>query len=184
MTRGTILLVEDEAKLRTLLADALRDEGHEVVDTGSPRDAQRLLDERPFDVLVVDNLMPELTGLELIRSLVSSAPAGERPQIYRSADRPFTLRFRVLDEPFTVRLDAWLPFDTFLRAGFGHVVRGRDHILIVERGVSLVWLGPNGRPSPPFYAASDFAQQPRYRVPAATLQLANLGGTAHRERRF
>ena len=81
MTRGAILLVEDEAKLRTLLADALRDEGHDVVDTGSPRQAQRLLDERPFDVLVVDNLMPELTGLELTRALVSATPAGERPQI-------------------------------------------------------------------------------------------------------
>jgi len=81
MTRGTILLVEDEAKLRTRLADALRDEGHDVVDTGSPREAQRLLDERPFDVLVVDNLMPEMTGLELVRALVSATPAGERPQI-------------------------------------------------------------------------------------------------------
>jgi len=39
-TRGTVLIVEDEAKLRTLLAAALREEGHEVVATGSPREAQ------------------------------------------------------------------------------------------------------------------------------------------------
>ena len=32
-------------------------------------------------MLVVDNLMPELTGLELIRELVASTPEGERPQI-------------------------------------------------------------------------------------------------------
>ncbi|OFW49461.1 MAG: hypothetical protein A3G77_02305 [Acidobacteria bacterium RIFCSPLOWO2_12_FULL_68_19] len=145
--------------------------------------------EYPLDRETLDAALGALTGGNVPARApaayeVVAGIAGERPQIYRSADRPFTLRFRVLDEPFTVRLDAWLPFDTFLRAGFGHVVRGRDHILIVERGVSLVWLGPNGRPSPPFYAASDFAQQPRYRVPAATLQLANLGGTAHRERRF
>jgi len=81
MTRGTILLVEDEARLRALLADALRDEGHEVVECGNPLEAQRLLDERPFDVLIADNLMPELTGVELIRALVSSTPAPERPQI-------------------------------------------------------------------------------------------------------
>ena len=36
----------------------------------SAREAQRLLAERAFDVLVVDNLMPELTGLDLIRELV------------------------------------------------------------------------------------------------------------------
>ena len=37
--------------------------------------------QRMFDVLVVDNLMPELTGLDLIRELVDAAAVGERPQI-------------------------------------------------------------------------------------------------------
>ena len=81
MTRGTILIVEDETKLRNLLAAALREDGHEVVASGSPREAQRLLGGRAFDVLVADNMMPEMTGLELIRELVNSTPAGERPQI-------------------------------------------------------------------------------------------------------
>jgi DNA-binding NtrC family response regulator len=63
------------------LANALREEGHEVLATGSPREAQQLLAQRMFDVLVVDNLMPELTGLDLIRELVASAPASERPQM-------------------------------------------------------------------------------------------------------
>jgi len=81
MTRGTVLIVEDEAKLRNLLAAALREEGHEVVVSGSPREAQRLLGGRAFDLLVADNMMPEMTGLELIRELVNSTPASERPQI-------------------------------------------------------------------------------------------------------
>src|ERR671910_1444673 len=54
-TRGSILLVDDEA--------------------------QRLLARGTFDVLLVDNLMPELTGLDLIRELVGSTAANERPQI-------------------------------------------------------------------------------------------------------
>ena len=58
---GSILLVDDEAKIRNALAQALREDGHEVVATGSPRDVQRLLTRGTFDVLVVDNLMPELT---------------------------------------------------------------------------------------------------------------------------
>src|SRR5215207_347611 len=83
MTRktGSILLVDDEAKIRNALAQALREDGHEVVATGSPREAQRLLARGAFDVLVVDNLMPELTGLDLIREVVASIPANERPQI-------------------------------------------------------------------------------------------------------
>ena len=80
-TTGSILLVDDEAKIRTALAQALREEGHEVVALGSPREAQRVLARGSFDVLIVDNLMPELTGLDLIRELVSSTAAADRPQI-------------------------------------------------------------------------------------------------------
>jgi two-component system response regulator AtoC len=80
-TTGSILLVDDEAKIREALAKALREEGHEVLATGCPREAQQLLARGPFDVLLVDNLMPELTGLDLIRELVSSSAAGDRPQI-------------------------------------------------------------------------------------------------------
>ena len=81
MTRGSILLVDDEIKIRRTLAAALEDEGHEVLATGSPREALRLINERPLDLLIVDNLMPELSGLELIRQVVSGGPTAERPQI-------------------------------------------------------------------------------------------------------
>jgi DNA-binding NtrC family response regulator len=78
---GSILLVDDEAKIRNALAQAMREEGHEVLATESPREAQRLLASRFFDVLVIDNLMPELTGIDVIRELVATSPAADRPQI-------------------------------------------------------------------------------------------------------
>ena len=77
---GSILLVDDEAKILNALAQALREDRHEVLATTSAREAQRLLSQRMFDLLVVDNLMPELTGLDLIRELHASG-AAERPQI-------------------------------------------------------------------------------------------------------
>jgi len=79
--RGTILLVDDEEKILKALGRALREAGHEVIDTSSARQAQRLLGERNFDVFVVDNVMPEKSGLELIREYVASAADGDRPQI-------------------------------------------------------------------------------------------------------
>jgi len=79
--RGSILLVDDEEKILKALGRALRNAGHAVVETTSPRNAQRLLAERTFDVLVVDNMMPELSGLDLIREFVASTPEQERPQI-------------------------------------------------------------------------------------------------------
>src|SRR6266540_1127137 len=78
---GSILLVDDEEKILKALGRALRHAGHAVVETTSPRHAQRLLAERAFDLFVVDNMMPELSGLDLIREFVASTPEGERPQI-------------------------------------------------------------------------------------------------------
>jgi hypothetical protein len=105
---------------------------------------------------------------------VFAGVAGEPVQYHRASNRPFTDRVQVLEESLTVRLDSWLPADTFRRAGFGHVLRGREHVMIMERGVNLVWFGRDGRASQPFYWASLFAAQPRFRLPAATLRLADL----------
>jgi DNA-binding NtrC family response regulator len=79
--RGSILLVDDEEKILKSLGRALRDAGHRVVETTSARDAQRLLAERSFDLLIVDNVMPETSGLELIREYVNSTPEGDRSQV-------------------------------------------------------------------------------------------------------
>ncbi|HTM05343.1 MAG TPA: sigma-54 dependent transcriptional regulator [Vicinamibacterales bacterium] len=77
--RGSILLADDEEKILKRLGRALRDEGHDVVEASSARDAQRLLSERQFDLFVVDNLMPGMTGLELIREVAATLPESERP---------------------------------------------------------------------------------------------------------
>jgi len=106
---------------------------------------------------------------------VFAGVAGESLQYHRASNRPFTDRVQLLDESLTVRMDSWLPSDTFRRAGFGHVLRGREHVMIIERGISLVWFGPAGVRSQPFYWAGLYAVQPRFRLPAATLQLADAG---------
>jgi two-component system, NtrC family, response regulator AtoC len=78
--RGSILLVDDEEKILKTLSRALADEGHDVVATPGTRRAERLIAERGFDVVVIDNVMPELSGLDLIRRVVNSTPEAERPQ--------------------------------------------------------------------------------------------------------
>jgi DNA-binding NtrC family response regulator len=79
--RGSILLVDDEERILKALGRALREEGHDVLATSSPREARRLLADRSFDLLIVDNRMPETTGLEMIRELVASTTELERPHI-------------------------------------------------------------------------------------------------------
>jgi DNA-binding NtrC family response regulator len=80
-TPGSVLIVDDEAKIRELLRRALAEEGHDVVALDSAAAARAMLGTRFFDVLLVDNLMPDGTGLDLIRSLTETAPESERPQI-------------------------------------------------------------------------------------------------------
>jgi DNA-binding NtrC family response regulator len=79
--RGTVLLVEDEERIRKTLSRALREDGHEVVTASRAEEAEPLLQARSFDLLVVDNVLPGRSGLELVRALTASTAEGERPQI-------------------------------------------------------------------------------------------------------
>jgi DNA-binding NtrC family response regulator len=79
--RGSVLLADDEEKILKRLGRALREEGHDVVEASSAREAQRHLAERSFDLFVVDNVMPGVTGLELLREVYASMHEAERPQI-------------------------------------------------------------------------------------------------------
>jgi DNA-binding NtrC family response regulator len=80
-TRGSVLLADDEEKILAPLRRALEREGYDVVATNSGREARRLLNERLFDVFVVDNVMPDVTGLDLIREVAASIAEADRPQI-------------------------------------------------------------------------------------------------------
>ena len=78
---GSILLADDEEKILKTLGRALRDDGHEVVTAANAREAARCLSERAFDLLVIDFLMPDRTGLDVIREMTASTPESERPAI-------------------------------------------------------------------------------------------------------
>ena len=64
---ATILVVEDDAPVRTFLADNLTADGHEVLVAGTVRDALRLLEYRRPDLAVVDLGLPDGSGLDLLR---------------------------------------------------------------------------------------------------------------------
>jgi DNA-binding NtrC family response regulator len=78
---GSILLADDEEKILKTLGRALRDDGHEVVTASNAKEAARLLAERSFDLLIIDFLMPDRTGLDVIRDLAAGTPEAERPAV-------------------------------------------------------------------------------------------------------
>jgi len=127
------------------------------------------LDVSDFDAAVTELAGGQASGRSNARFQVWAGAVGERQAFHHESDRPFRASFPVLGDSFSVRMESWLPFETFRRAGFGHVLRGRDRLLTIERGVSLVWFASDGSPVVT-YAAGLYAPQPRLRIRAAVPQ--------------
>jgi hypothetical protein len=127
------------------------------------------LDGADFDAAMMTLAGEHTQRRSNARFQVWAGAAGERQSFHQESDRPFRKTFSVLGDSFSVRMESWLPFETFRRAGFGHVLRGRDHLLTIERGVSLVWFGSDGSPVIT-YAAGLYAPQRRVRIPAGIPQ--------------
>jgi len=69
-----VLLIDDEDRFRTSLAERLRLRGFSVREVGDPEDGIRMMrSERP-DVVVLDRKMPKLGGEEVLRELKRIAP--------------------------------------------------------------------------------------------------------------
>ena len=74
--RETLLLVEDEAILRSLVAQFLRNEGYKVVEAEDGGDGvRRYQEEGPFDLLLVDLNLPVFSGVEVCRRVKSRCPS-------------------------------------------------------------------------------------------------------------
>lgn len=62
-----ILVVEDERYLAESIAEWLRKEGHHVDISGDAHRAEEFLSARDYDVIILDIVLPGITGLELCR---------------------------------------------------------------------------------------------------------------------
>jgi DNA-binding response OmpR family regulator len=64
-----ILVVEDERKLAQVLASALRAEQYEVVIAPTGEDGFFLAHDQPFDLVLLDLMLPGRSGLEILHTL-------------------------------------------------------------------------------------------------------------------
>lgn len=64
-----ILIVDDEAGIREMIKKYAAFEGYEVVEAGDGMEAIRLCKEQPFDLIVMDVMMPELDGFSACREI-------------------------------------------------------------------------------------------------------------------
>ncbi|MBL70842.1 MAG: DNA-binding response regulator [Rhodobiaceae bacterium] len=68
-TTPHILIVDDDTRIRDLLQKYLSDNGYRTSTAGDAREAQSRMDALEFDLLVLDIMMPGLTGLEFTQKL-------------------------------------------------------------------------------------------------------------------
>ena len=80
-----ILVVDDEPVNRMVLSLYLVSEGYEVDLVESGADALRLLDEQSFDLVLLDVMMPKMSGYEACRTLRRHYPLEELPVIFLTA---------------------------------------------------------------------------------------------------
>jgi diguanylate cyclase (GGDEF)-like protein/PAS domain S-box-containing protein len=67
---SSILIVDDEERIRAVYRQLLTAEGRRIEECGTGREAQRRLDRRDVDVLILDLNLPDINGLEVMQWMV------------------------------------------------------------------------------------------------------------------
>ena len=68
------LVVEDQAMILNVIADALSQEGYEVTTAQNGAQAAELLEREPFDIILTDMVTPRLNGIDVIRAVKRTKP--------------------------------------------------------------------------------------------------------------
>src|SRR5689334_5624893 len=76
MNRARILVVEDEVKLATALREGLEAEQYSVTTAQSGEEGFFLVHSQPFDLVILDVMLPGRDGLEILTTLRREGNAG------------------------------------------------------------------------------------------------------------
>lgn len=74
---NTVLIIDDEEKIRTLLARIIGLEGYEVLQAPDAKAARRSLEQNSIDIIICDVKLPDANGVELCRDIKQKYPLCE-----------------------------------------------------------------------------------------------------------
>jgi len=75
--KGKLLVIDDEDRLRKLLVRILQLEDYDVFDAATGKDGLRRLGNEAIDVIICDVKLPDINGIELIKTIKTTYPACE-----------------------------------------------------------------------------------------------------------
>ena len=70
----SVLVVDDEEMMRSLLAKILEREGYQVVTANDGMEALNVLQNQTINLIISDMKMPRMTGLQLLKKIKSDYP--------------------------------------------------------------------------------------------------------------
>ncbi|MBT3812806.1 MAG: phosphate regulon transcriptional regulator PhoB [Gammaproteobacteria bacterium] len=97
MSQFTILVVEDEPAIRSMLVMVLQQYDFNVLEAGDVTEAQAMLDETVPDLILLDWMLPRITGDEWTRRLKSNDSYRDLPIILVTAKGEEADKIRGLD---------------------------------------------------------------------------------------
>ena len=81
----TVLLVDDDPDIRSILRMILEIRGHRILEAGRGELALRLAKEHHPDLIILDWTMPSMSGIEVARALREDPSSSETPLIMLTA---------------------------------------------------------------------------------------------------
>ena len=100
---ATILVVDDAAEVREVVAEYLMDSGHRVLQAGGGVEALRVLDRAPdVDLVITDVRMPDISGIDLAERITREIPS-PRVILISGYFVPQQINRRVLRKPFRMQ---------------------------------------------------------------------------------
>ena len=131
---GLLLVVDDNAANRDVLSRRLKSQGHDVRTATSGREALELLNEAAFDAVLLDIMMPDMDGYEVLGRIKGDVRLQQIPVIMISAIDEVQSVVRCIEagaEDYLAK-----PFDpTLLRARISASLekkRGRDRETVLH----------------------------------------------------
>ncbi|KQN30390.1 nitrogen regulation protein NR(I) [Sphingomonas sp. Leaf34] len=137
---STVLVVDDDAAIRTVVAQALRRAGHDVTVADSLAQLERALAVSVPDVLITDVILPDGDGIEHVRSVAARFPL--LPIIVLSAQNTLTTAVRAAEVGVYEYLPKPFDLDVLTRAVAGALARGgmvsEDALHDADRALPLI----------------------------------------------
>jgi two-component system nitrogen regulation response regulator GlnG len=124
MSSGTIMVVDDDAAIRTVIAQSLRRQGHSVTAVASLAELEAQLAIATPDVLISDVVLPDGNGLDRIARLTADLP--ELPVIVLSAQNTLSTAVRATEVGAYDYLPKPFDLETLSQAVQGALARHRS----------------------------------------------------------